>query len=332
MNDRKIIFEARVGSHLYGTSTLESDEDFLGVFIHSVDDLLGLENAPQEWKMNIKVTEGPRNGKGDVDRKYLSLKQFIKMAAEGQAQALELLFIPENMIISKTPEWDIVMQNRGLFISQQGIRPILGFAVAQAKKATHKAGNYTILKDLLELGERSGWVTSGKTLQDFTWETDDGQHTFWPTDLKHVWDLKPNEHGFPMYFIANNQYDPKLKLNDFMQRVAMLVNKYGTRTKSAALDGHDFKSWYHAYRLVDEAKEFIQTGQIKFPRPNSDFLRKIKEKEYDVSIEEIDALIKEVDVLTLTSPLKAKPKPNYSNLNKMLININLTTIKESLGD
>ena len=105
MANRKIIFKARVGSHLYGTNRPESDEDFLGVFLPSTDDLLRLQECPREMTENKKVSEGDRNTKGDIDCKYFSLKQFLKLAGEGQSIALELFFVPKEHTITMEPEW-----------------------------------------------------------------------------------------------------------------------------------------------------------------------------------------------------------------------------------
>jgi hypothetical protein len=48
MADRNKIFEIRVGSHLFGTSTPESDEDYFGVFMPGPELLYGFQRC-ERW-------------------------------------------------------------------------------------------------------------------------------------------------------------------------------------------------------------------------------------------------------------------------------------------
>lgn len=57
--------------------------------------------------------------------------------------------------------------------------------------------------------------------------------------------------------------------------------------------GYSVKNAYHAIRLLEECIEFLETGSITFPRPNADFLRKVRHGE--VSLEEVEARWKELD-------------------------------------
>lgn len=310
MSERKIIFKARVGSHLHGTSTPKSDEDFLGVFLPSTDDLLGLQNRPPEWTENEKLSTGPRNTIGDKDCKYLALYTFLNEAAQGQSQALELLFIPDEHVIIKTPEWDTILANKHLICSQDGITPIIGFARAQAMKAVLKGANLNKVQSLIKLLENKGQASVKDTIQI-------AEHCGRVYLLGEEVELKTNDAGFTVVRIASREYDVGLSLKRLRNSLIVLEEKYGTRTRAAAENVYDYKSTAHAFRLVSEAKEFLATGTITFPRPDAKELLEIKLGNYDGNLEEdIEA---ELDIIRqIIKPNSPLPeKPNHSKLNKL---------------
>jgi len=47
-----------------------------------------------------------------------------------------------------------------------------------------------------------------------------------------------------------------------------MIDTFGDRAKAAAKDGaFDRKAMYHAVRIIDEAVELLETGNLVFPRP-----------------------------------------------------------------
>jgi predicted nucleotidyltransferase len=72
------------------------------------------------------------------------------------------------------------------------------------------------------------------------------------------------------------------------------MRKLGAQRKEhIATFGYSIKNAYHAVRLLEECIELLQTGNITFPRPNADFLRKIRHGEVDV--EDVKARYEELD-------------------------------------
>ena len=75
------------------------------------------------------------------------------------------------------------------------------------------------------------------------------------------------------------------------------MRKLGAQRKGhIEVHGYSIKNAYHAVRLREECIELLQTGSITFPRPNADFLRKIRHGEIDVEVvkaryEELDAQV-----------------------------------------
>ncbi len=318
MKARKIIFESRVGSHLYGTNTPASDEDYRGVYLPSTEDLLGVQSAPGEWDASVKTSDGARNAAGDVDRKFYSIKKFIDLACQGQPGQLEMMFAPVNMVLLATPEWDAIQQCRNMFISKTGIKPFLGFATSQAHKAAIKGENLILIRELIKvladaINRQSRVVvsdlmsapTDGKTVID-------GQVT-----VTHI----RNDRGFTLIEVAGRQFDSGLLCKSLLESLKSMESRYGTRSDAAAAKGYDYKSLSHAVRLISEAEEFLLRGTLTFPRPDAAFLLQVKRGEIDRDwfgflFGEIERL--EQDVLP-QSQLTAQP--NRSALNQLCIDI-----------
>lgn len=306
--ERKIIFECRVGSHLYGTNRPDSDEDFLGVFLPSTEDMLSLGNPPSEWTMNSKQSDGPRNTKGDVDRKYFSLQKFLNLLGQGQSGPIELLFAPDEMKTVVTPEWELILKNKQIFLSASSVLPFIGFAQAQAHKAVLKGENLSLIRRLIEKIPESD---RHKPLNNYLMERlDNGKILAFGETL----DFETGEDGIGQLKIAGRRYQVTSTLGMLLKGLKELERKYGTRSEAAAANKYDFKSLSHAYRLLGEARELLQTGAISFPVKNAEFLKEIKEGKY------IADFFKEIeDSLTELRRIKTllPPSVNWGKINSL---------------
>lgn len=269
--ERKIIFECYAGSYLYGTNTPQSDKDYFGVFLPSTDDILSLGNCPTEWSMNQKISTGERNNEEDVDRKYYSLQRFLKLLAEGQPGQIEMLFAPNEKTIITSPQWLFIKRQKDLFLSQNSIKPFLGFAKAQAYKSQFKGENLNKLRKLLEWLEINNLTKSNIAISVFE------QH------LLHLGAINSTtDDGINCLEVTGQKFEMGLKFKDFFNRISKLENRYGTRSETAASHGVDFKSLLHCYRLLHEADELLTTGKLTLPLPELlvKFLLTIKEGKY----------------------------------------------------
>lgn len=127
----KVLIKTYAGSHLFGTSTPESDTDYKGVFIPSERDIiLGRDSD------TIQQSTGEadsKNSKDDVDVELYRLKKFLKMLRNGDTAAIELLFTPEEMIVEKSVLWEHIVAERHNLISRK-IKGVIGYARHQANK------------------------------------------------------------------------------------------------------------------------------------------------------------------------------------------------------
>lgn len=329
--DRRIILECRIGSHLYGTNRPDSDEDFSGIFLPSTKDFLGMDNCPSEWSMGSKKSTGPRNEKGDVDRKFYSLRRFLHLAAEGQPGQLEFLFAPPEMIVSGSKEWHrIIMPRRELFLSRKGVAPFVGFALSQAHKATMKGETLNLIREIIAWGSTLLDSQLGRPLIDnaarIEYHGEDQVVQFGtcgtPSTKNTIFDIVSytiplrivtNMQGFKTFEIGGRNYDVKLKTKVFLDNLKTLESRYGTRSKAAAESGLDHKSIAHAHRLMGEAEEFLSTGKITLPRPPDEvaFLKSILNKELPADYDHFARLTAKIDRLRQdvepSSPLPEEP-------------------------
>ena len=67
MSQDNCIFLCRTGSQMYGTNTLNSDDDFTGIFMPNREYICGLKGCEMvEYRTN-KTNTNKRNSAGDVD-------------------------------------------------------------------------------------------------------------------------------------------------------------------------------------------------------------------------------------------------------------------------
>lgn len=265
---RDIIFECRVGSHLFGTNRPDSDEDFQGVFLPSREELLGIEDPVREWDQSNKASTTDKNTLGDIDRKYYSLRRFCQLALQGQPGQLEMLFAPMSCVTTIRGYWDVILGQRNIFFSKSAIRPFLGFAASQAHKAHIKTENLNLIRALLDAVKPLYRQDNRIRIRDIL---TDGAICGIP--IKRF----INEYGWDMVEIAHRQYNIGGLVRAFIESLTILESRYGQRVQRAANKGEDYKSLMHAYRLIGEAEEFLLTGLITLPRSNATYLKRIRE-------------------------------------------------------
>lgn len=110
------------GSHAYGTNIETSDTDYAGVFIQSIEDIFGLN-----YKEQINDDTN--------DTVIYELRRFLGLLASNNPTVLELLNTPEDCIIYKDPIFDLILENRDIFITKVCANSFGGYARQQIGKA-----------------------------------------------------------------------------------------------------------------------------------------------------------------------------------------------------
>lgn len=159
--DLDLIVLMQFGSHLYGTDSPDSDVDFKGIYLPTQEQIL-LNQIPKSVSYKTKSTkeEGVKNTSEDIDCQVYSLHYFLKLAAEGQTVALDMLHAPLDWPVEISDLWVALVRNRKMFHTKSleafvGTRmyQVCGKKFQETVKVEHIR---PILEDFLEeYGERA---------------------------------------------------------------------------------------------------------------------------------------------------------------------------------
>jgi hypothetical protein len=256
----------------------------MGVFVPTASDLLGINPYPVEIKADIKKSPGKKNNAMDIDRKFMSLRAFLNELYDGQTKTVEMLFVPPSAIIKTTPTWEHIKRFKADFISKNSVHRIMKYCTNQAERAVIKGFNLNKINKLIgeisklkmtELNAKtSDWIT-GLDLNNNHYLREEVEAHILGIPIKIV----PSVSKAPCISIGGKMWDINTRIKNVIISLRDLKNRYGGRSKNAANHGYDFKSLYHAYRLLFEAEELLTTTSLTFPRPEKEvtFLRELRQ-------------------------------------------------------
>ncbi len=298
----KTIVKMIYGSHLYGTSTPESNKDFKGVFLPAKKEIL-LGKFPKSMKQDSKKDSTLKNSPGDIDFEEYSLHYFIHLACEGETVALDMLHAPENMILEKSQIWDNIVLNRDKFYTKN-LKAFIGYAKRQASK-------YGIKGSRLNDAEKVLKFLDAYTYDDYI----NGvrkMYTIWdnlPTG-DHIIKHPPNENGVRYYEVCGRKIGETEMITNASAVVSYFVKNYGERARMAAAnEGIDWKAISHAFRAAYQVKQILLENTIIFPLKEANLLLDIKQGKFDyqtVVAPQLELLIEEVELLSFKSSLPEK--------------------------
>lgn len=116
------LFKYIRGSQLYGLNTPESDLDTGAVYADEFENIL-----------SDNVTEFVTIGKGDDTE--IELQKFIRLLIKSNPNMLEALFASDEFVIYKHPVFDILRDNKDMFLSKEIFKALGGYAISQIHKA-----------------------------------------------------------------------------------------------------------------------------------------------------------------------------------------------------
>ena len=102
------IAKVRVGSFVYGTDTIESDEDFLYIYATSENELLSVIQT--QHQLQYKSNNGYYLNTRDIDHNFVSLHNFIKNIISGDS-SINYEVIQSEELIGTDLEWLIKYRN-----------------------------------------------------------------------------------------------------------------------------------------------------------------------------------------------------------------------------
>ena len=254
MEERKLLFKVRTGSHLYGLSTPTSDLDYMSVIMPLPRDILGLQPLEEIDNSTKKSNENRRNTAEDIDDKMFTLPRFLHLILNANPEKTEVLFAESKNIEFITPEIQFLFDNRSKLVSRRVLKSFSGFAHSQKSKLMVKKERFTSLTETVDYLEKhfdkSRLVT---TANDLTEEESLTLNSM----LKHYKGDKNNCESF----------HKGLSLKMIYEKLVSERDNYGwrVRTESFNILGYDCKFGYHLIRLLDECRQLLETGKIIYP-------------------------------------------------------------------
>ncbi len=328
----KLISRFRAGSHLYGTNTPDSDIDTRGVFIPSIEYFLGVAQRTTGYRDKITDTE------------YHELSHFFKLALKCNPNIIEYFFIPTSQMITSSKEWDLIVENKDLFLSSKAKHTFTGYAFSQMKRIkNHRAWLLTPPKKKPErkdfdLPPHKSLLSRDKIgafneiianylkqigayheLKDNLLEMEE-VHNYKAIventsklDYKAVGTIVPLSDNIMYALEREKAYSSALM--HWTQYQNWLKNRNPARAKLEAKYKYDTKMALHCFRLMSEGEELLNKGTITFPRPDGELLLEIKNGKYKYNelIEKLENMESFFEELYTKSSLPKKPQLNKAN-------------------
>lgn len=297
----KSIVKMIFGSHLYGTSNPDSDQDFKGIFLPSKEQIF-LNKIPKSLSIQTKKGSETKNTSNDVDTEIYSLHYFIHLACEGETCALDMLHAPESMLLETSDIWEEIIVNRSKFYTKN-LKALIGYARRQASKYGIKGGRLNDAKRVLDFVDNidSSFANANFKLKE-VWEN-------LPIG-EHIFKFPPDPNGIRMYQVCGRSIGETASLQYLYNVVDKFYQAYGERAKQASNNENiDWKAVSHALRAAYQVKQILTEGTIIFPLKEASFLKKVKTNQlhYQKEVAPIlDDLMEEVEELGNKSTLPEK--------------------------
>ncbi len=310
----RLIARILCGSHLYGCNVPESDRDYKIVYMPSARNILlqradsldpeGIPPIVKQLKKDAGLTEDP-------DVEFMSYRQFLKLLCQGQTNAMDMFFAPqENFVGEPEPEWYSIQVHKDRWISKNSTA-FVGYCRQQAGKYAIKIDRYDAVKAVVDYFAKGPTMTVRlRDLKDFLDTLVDSS--------EHIeWIHRETSHGEVLHFSCCQAMIPmEATVETALKTFTAKLDRYGARVqKVSALKEEDWKSMYHAVRVAAEATELMETGKLTFPRPERSLLTAIRMGK--IPFDKVSAMIEEnlktIEQSVEKSTLREEPDWEYAD-------------------
>lgn len=291
----KTLVKTIYGSHLYGTSTPDSDRDYKGVFLPPLRSCI--LNGISKSINNTTGESNTKNTSQDIDTEFYSLQYFLlTLGVKGETVFLDMIHTPPEATLESSEVWRELVKNKNKFYTKN-LKSYLGYCRTQAAKYGVKGSRLNDAKMVLEfLGKQPSYLK-----------------------LSEIWDSLPKGENIKFIEIAdaigqdNRAYDvcgrklmANTKASYAYETVKTFYDNYGARAQQAAENkGIDWKAISHAFRAGFQLKSLYSTGDILFPLPEAKFITDVKQGKFhykDAGIaQQLEDLVDEVEDLASKS-------------------------------
>lgn len=238
----------RMGSVAYGVSTGNSDQDIYGVTIPPRDYIFprnfidGFDKKDlkfENWiEHHIKDKSG-NGGKGiEYDFSIHNITHYFNLVMDNNPHVLDSLFVRREHIIHITRMWEVVRENRKIFLHKGVVHRMRGYAYNQLTAARN-------------------CVEYVQPIRNFEKEYGISHKTTYKKALSGVYEVDTD----PQTYGTWGCHDEYLQL----WQIGLAKTK---RFESQKIHNTDVKFLYHVFRLVDEAEFILNHFDLDLQEPS----------------------------------------------------------------
>lgn len=298
-----ILFKGVFGSKLYCTDNEFSDLDLKQIHIPTIQECI-LGGYSKNITIKTNDVQNVKNSAQDTDFESYALQEFIKLALQGQTVSIDMLATPKDKTFISSPEWEVLVKNRKRFYTKN-MHSFCGFSKSMLLKYSCRAEKLNAFKDFKGFLSK---YNKNLLLKDIWEELPENEF------YKKVTDDKDRK-----FFCINGKNMQEFATVDFViQLIDIQIQDYGKRVRDAAQNQNfDTKSISHAFRVAYELKQIIESGDLIFPLPETEFIKKVKYGQLhfinDGLGQKLEDLLDEVGKLCETSSLPEKPDRKWAD-------------------
>ena len=298
MAQDNLILKIRTGSHLYGTNTEDSDDDFVGIFLEDPEYLLGLSRVDQVDLSEKSKDDSGRNTRDAKDETIYALRHFMKLAVDNNPNIVELFFANEENILFCNDVGRELLALRSAIISKNVKHRFLGFSHTQKKKMVIKMSNREAIKQAIE------YLKCVEDRYDYVAEIK--HHPLFSRNKKEI-------------TVADMKISAGTTCKKARKQLEDRVKKFSHREGLVSKYGFDTKFGMHIIRLIQEGITLLECGHLEFPLPERHILGRIKQGLFTLNdvLDLADGYERDIEKLYLVS--KLRHSPDLDTINKFLI-------------
>jgi len=261
---KQLVLLFKAGSHFFDLNGPDSDTDYRGIYIDPYQDSFE-SNTEKIYLLDYKTKEGKneKNSKDDCDVTLFSLSSLLLLLKQGDFNCQELLFCPEDKILYKTPIYDELVKKRREYLVND-TSSFIGFIRKEAKRYSVNVFHYDIQMRFVEFLKK---FPLHNTLADH-WEEIKLYANANPGEIKFsdskVSNAKTSK-NLDALVIASRMHISTGTVKYTIEAIEGICQKYGHRQRSMAQDGKEYKGLYHSLRLIYEANDVLDFGELRFP-------------------------------------------------------------------
>ena len=308
------ILEIRSGSHLYGTNTPESDEDFVGIFMPPEEYVYGLKSVKEvEFDIKDKNKDG-KNTADAIDRKLYEFRKFISLAQGNNPNIIEILFVDLDNTLFVNDYGIELLKHKHLFPSKLAAKKFVGYAHSQKHKMIIRRDHfnelrqgYKVLKDCRDKAVMAEVYNMGIEIED-------------PENASP--DLLFFKKSTGMHIHCGDIcFEPGVYVKKARKMLKERLDKATNRSELVLKHGYDTKFASHLIRLLTEGISLLKDGELTFPLYNVEEILDIKKGKWTIEeiIQRADDLEAQLNNVLVDSTLPATPY--FKDIEKLTIDM-----------